>query len=144
MGEEKEILLRGNICAYLTCRLMGDPQAPMLTPRLPLPRLPLLLIILSALASTFGGIVLFLKSTQVFNEARAPNTTFASLPYSLSDFVDFSTVKENSFASYAFFNLDAFNVADDHNVRAFRALYVSLNWQCHSDLPWTANCGPGG
>src|SRR6266478_7324676 len=108
------------------------------------PRLPLLLIILSALASTFGGVVLFLKSTQVFNEARAPNTTFASLPYSLSDFVDFSTVKENSFASYALFNLDTFNLGDDHNVRTFRALYVSLIWQCHSDLPWTANCGPGG
>jgi hypothetical protein len=83
--------------------------------------------------------ITFLKSTQVFNEAYAPTTTFASLPYSFSDFVDFSTVKKNSFASYAFFNLDAFNVADDHNVRAFRALYVSLNWQCHSDLPWTAN-----
>ena len=26
MGEEKEILLRGNICAYLTGRLMGDPE----------------------------------------------------------------------------------------------------------------------
>ena len=25
MGEEKEILLRGNFCAYLTGRLMGDP-----------------------------------------------------------------------------------------------------------------------
>jgi hypothetical protein len=25
MGEEKEILLRGNVCAYLTDRLMGDP-----------------------------------------------------------------------------------------------------------------------
>jgi len=25
MREEKEILLRGNVCAYLTCRLMGDP-----------------------------------------------------------------------------------------------------------------------
>ena len=25
MGEEKEILLRGKVCAYLTCRLMGDP-----------------------------------------------------------------------------------------------------------------------
>ena len=24
IGEEKEILLRGNVCAYLTCRLMGD------------------------------------------------------------------------------------------------------------------------
>ena len=24
MGEEKEILLRGKVCAYLTCRLMGD------------------------------------------------------------------------------------------------------------------------
>ena len=23
MGEEKEILLRGKVCAYLTCRLMG-------------------------------------------------------------------------------------------------------------------------
>jgi hypothetical protein len=69
---------------------------------------------------------IFLKSTQVFNEAYAPNTTFASLPYSFSDFVDFSTVKENSFASSAFFNLDAFNVADDHNVRTFRALYVGL------------------
>jgi hypothetical protein len=27
MGEEKEILLRGKICAYLTCWLMGDPYA---------------------------------------------------------------------------------------------------------------------
>jgi len=26
IGEEKEILLRGNICAYLTGRLMGDPD----------------------------------------------------------------------------------------------------------------------
>jgi hypothetical protein len=26
MGEEKEILLRRNVCAYLTCRLMGDPK----------------------------------------------------------------------------------------------------------------------
>ena len=26
MGEEKEILLRGKVCAYLTCRLMGDPK----------------------------------------------------------------------------------------------------------------------
>jgi len=85
-----------------------------------------------------------LKSTQVFNEAHTPTTTLASLPYSFSDFVDFSTVKENSFASYAFFNLDTFNLGDDHDVRAFRALYVSLIWQCHSDLPWTANCGPGG
>jgi hypothetical protein len=85
----------------------------------------------------------FLKSTQVFNEAYAPNTTFASLPYSFSDFVDFSTVKENSFASHALFNLDTFNLGDDHNVRTFRALYVSFIWQCHSDLPWTANCGPG-
>jgi hypothetical protein len=84
----------------------------------------------------------FLKSTQVFNEAHTPTTTLASLPYSFSDFVDFSTVKENSFASYAFFNLDTFNLGDDHDVRAFRALYVSLIWQCHSDLPWTANCGP--
>ena len=25
MGEEKEILLRRKVCAYLTCRLMGDP-----------------------------------------------------------------------------------------------------------------------
>jgi hypothetical protein len=25
MGEEKEILLRGKVCAYLTGRLMGDP-----------------------------------------------------------------------------------------------------------------------
>ena|SRR5438309_9637799 len=25
MGEEKEILLRGKVCAYLTCWLMGDP-----------------------------------------------------------------------------------------------------------------------
>jgi hypothetical protein len=25
MGEEKEILLRGEVCAYLTGRLMGDP-----------------------------------------------------------------------------------------------------------------------
>ena len=25
MGEEKEILLRGKVCAYLTWRLMGDP-----------------------------------------------------------------------------------------------------------------------
>ena len=30
MGEEKEILLRRNICAYLTSRLMGDPYAPAL------------------------------------------------------------------------------------------------------------------
>jgi hypothetical protein len=29
MGEEKEILLRGNFCAYLTCRLMGDPLFPL-------------------------------------------------------------------------------------------------------------------
>ena len=28
MGEEKEILLSGNICAYLTSRLMGDPSTP--------------------------------------------------------------------------------------------------------------------
>jgi hypothetical protein len=28
MGEEKEILLRGKVCAYLTDRLMGDPQGP--------------------------------------------------------------------------------------------------------------------
>jgi hypothetical protein len=83
--------------------------------------------------------ITFLKSTQVFNEAYAPTTIFASLPYLFSDFVDFSTVKENSFASYAFFNLDAFNLGDDHNVRAFRALYLSLIWQCHSGLPWTAN-----
>ena len=27
MGEEKEILLRGKVCAYLTGRLMGDPNA---------------------------------------------------------------------------------------------------------------------
>ena len=27
MGEEKEILLRGKVCAYLTCRLMGDSHA---------------------------------------------------------------------------------------------------------------------
>ena len=27
MGEEKEILLRGKVCAYLTGRLMGDPDA---------------------------------------------------------------------------------------------------------------------
>jgi len=26
MGEEKEILLRGKVCAYLTGRLMGDPD----------------------------------------------------------------------------------------------------------------------
>jgi hypothetical protein len=26
MGEEKEILLRGKVCAYLTGRLMGDPK----------------------------------------------------------------------------------------------------------------------
>jgi hypothetical protein len=26
MGEEKEILLRGKVCAYLTWRLMGDPM----------------------------------------------------------------------------------------------------------------------
>ena len=26
MGEEKEILLRGKVCAYLTWRLMGDPS----------------------------------------------------------------------------------------------------------------------
>jgi len=26
MGEEKEILLRGKVCAYLTGRLMGDPM----------------------------------------------------------------------------------------------------------------------
>jgi hypothetical protein len=26
MGEEKEILLRGKVCAYLTWRLMGDPK----------------------------------------------------------------------------------------------------------------------
>ena len=64
----------------------------------------------------------FLKSTQVFNEAHTPTTTLASLPYSFSDFVDFSTVKENSFASYAFFNLDTFNLGDDHDVRAFRSL----------------------
>ena len=25
MGEEKEILLHRKVCAYLTCRLMGDP-----------------------------------------------------------------------------------------------------------------------
>ena len=25
MGEEKEILLHGKVCAYLTGRLMGDP-----------------------------------------------------------------------------------------------------------------------
>ena len=30
MGEEKEILLRGKVCAYLTCRLMGDPVIPLL------------------------------------------------------------------------------------------------------------------
>jgi hypothetical protein len=84
---------------------------------------------------------LFSKSTQVFHEAYTPTTTFVSLRYSFSDFVDFSTVKENSFASFAFFNLDAFNVGDDHNVRAFRALYISLIWQCHSDLPWTALIG---
>ena len=29
MGEEKEILLRGKVCAYLTCRLMGDPIDPL-------------------------------------------------------------------------------------------------------------------
>ena len=27
MGEEKEILLRRKVCAYLTRRLMGDPWA---------------------------------------------------------------------------------------------------------------------
>jgi hypothetical protein len=27
MGEEKEILLRRNFCAYLTRRLMGDPTS---------------------------------------------------------------------------------------------------------------------
>ena len=27
MREEKEILLRGKVCAYLTCRLMSDPSA---------------------------------------------------------------------------------------------------------------------
>jgi hypothetical protein len=26
MGEEKEILLHGEVCAYLTGRLMGDPE----------------------------------------------------------------------------------------------------------------------
>src|SRR5262247_2112850 len=107
------------------------------------------LITLSARASTFGGIVTpicfaavrrnssFLISTQIFHEAYAPNTTFASLLYSFSDFVDFSTVKENSFASYALFDLDTFNLGDDHSIRTFRALYVSLIWQCHSDLPFS-------
>ena len=34
IGEEKEILLRGNICAYLTGWLMGDPIVdPIVTPR---------------------------------------------------------------------------------------------------------------
>ena len=32
MGEEKEILLRGNLCAYLTDRLMGDPEVPFIDP----------------------------------------------------------------------------------------------------------------
>jgi hypothetical protein len=27
MGEEKEILFRGKVCAYLTGRLMGDPTS---------------------------------------------------------------------------------------------------------------------
>jgi len=27
-GEEKKTLLRGNVCAYLTVRLMGDPNLP--------------------------------------------------------------------------------------------------------------------
>jgi hypothetical protein len=31
-GEEKEILLRRKVCAYLTCRLVGDPE-----PLLPFP-----------------------------------------------------------------------------------------------------------
>jgi hypothetical protein len=75
-----------------------------------------------------------LKCTQVFDEPYAPNTTFASSPYSFPNFVDLSTIKENSFASYAFFNFDPFNRGDDHNVRTFRALDVSLIWQCHSDL----------
>ena len=39
MGEEKEILLRGKVCAYLTGRLMGEPFGVPLdhqTARLPL------------------------------------------------------------------------------------------------------------
>jgi len=32
MGEEKEILLRGKVCAYLTWRLMGDPDDDPLDP----------------------------------------------------------------------------------------------------------------
>jgi hypothetical protein len=38
-GEEKEILLRGKVCAYLTCRLMGDP---LLTPYPATPKFSLL------------------------------------------------------------------------------------------------------
>jgi hypothetical protein len=78
--------------------------------------------------------IIFLKCTQVFDEPYAPNTTFASLPYSFPDFVDFSTIKENSFASYAFFNFDPFNRGNNHSVRTFRALDVSLIWRFHSDL----------
>ena len=30
MGEEEGILLRGKVCAYLTCRLIGNPKFPFL------------------------------------------------------------------------------------------------------------------
>jgi hypothetical protein len=33
MGEEKEILLHGNVCAYLTGRLMGDPKVSTKSPK---------------------------------------------------------------------------------------------------------------
>src|SRR5262245_6070644 len=81
--------------------------------------------------------ITFLKSTQVFDKTYAPNSGFVSLGYLFSNFVDFSTVEENSVASCAFFNLDAFNVVDHHDVRALWALYVGLFGQCHSDLPLT-------
>ena len=32
MGEENEIILRRNFCAYLTDRLMGDPNITNITP----------------------------------------------------------------------------------------------------------------
>ena len=40
MGEEKEILLRGKVCAYLTCRLMGDPNIALLSQVIHHPQCP--------------------------------------------------------------------------------------------------------
>ena len=94
-------------------------------------------------ASTFGGIVLS-KSTQVFNEAHTPTTTLASLPYSFSDFVDFSTVKENSLHPMHF-STSIPSILVMIMMSAHFGHFMSASFgSVMSDLPWTANCGPGG